>query len=182
MTDISPSEESSSPSTPRGPDPNRPPAEFVIPGTRQDEYTDGRKVWDWKTKYPPEARTALTTEAWILSGFLVLSLFVSGFFLSVTTQSLDLPLRWMMTSAASTSASNQIPTLHIDFRLLMIFFFGCVGGTTFSIKWLIHSAAKGKWHLDRRYWRLFVPLLGGVYACVVLSLFEAGLIGTSQPT
>jgi hypothetical protein len=67
--------------------------------------------------------------------------------------------------------------LNIDFRLLVIFFFGSLGGTTFSIKWLIHATAKRSWHLDRRYWRLFVPLIGGVYACVVLALLDGGLIG-----
>ena len=142
-------------------------AEFAIPGLQKDEYTDGRLPWDWKSKYPPEARAILNSEAWILFAILLVSLFVSGVFLSLATQSLDIPLY----------ASGQAPLLHVDFRLLMIFSVGAVGGITFSIKWLIHSAAKGKWHLDRRYWRFFVPALGGVYACVVLSLFEAGVIG-----
>lgn len=83
-------------------------------------------------------------------------------------------------------SSPEVPTpvLNIDFRLLMIFCVGCLGGTTFSIKWLVHSAAKCKWHLDRRYWRFFVPLIGGVYACVVLTLLDGGVIGAhtaSQP-
>ncbi len=71
--------------------------------------------------------------------------------------------------------------VHVSFRLLAIFFTGGLGGTTFSIKWLIHSVAKGKWHLDRRYWRLFVPAIGGVYACVVMTLFGAGFMAY-QPT
>ncbi|MFI4933492.1 MAG: hypothetical protein ACHP7N_02645 [Caulobacterales bacterium] len=71
--------------------------------------------------------------------------------------------------------------VHVSFRLLSIFFTGCLGGTTFSIKWLVHSVAKGKWHLDRRYWRFMVPAIGGVYACVVMTLFSAGLFA-SQAT
>ena len=51
-----------------------------------------------------------------------------------------------------------------------------MGGVTFSIKWLIHSAARGSWHLDRRYWRMLVPLIGGVYACVVVTLFDSGFM------
>ena len=39
----------------------------------------------------------------------------------------------------------------------------------------MHSTATGKWHLDRRYWRLLVPWVGGVYALVMLALFDAGL-------
>jgi hypothetical protein len=71
----------------------------------------------------------------------------------------------------------------VDARIIAVFFCGNVGGTTFSIKWLVHSIAKGSWHQDRTYWRFFVPLIGGVYACVVLTLFDSGLIGghTSDP-
>jgi hypothetical protein len=65
---------------------------------------------------------------------------------------------------------------NIDPRMIVLFFCGAVGGTTFSIKWLIHSVAKGNWHLDRRLWRLFVPLVGGVYACAVLTLLDSGMI------
>ena len=68
--------------------------------------------------------------------------------------------------------------VQVSFRLIAIFLTGFVGGSTFSIKWLIHSVAKGKWHLDRRYWRFLVPLIGGVYACVVMTLFGAGLFAT----
>ncbi len=145
--------------------------EFASP-VQKDEYTDGRLPWDWKSKYPPEARAILKFEAFVLLVILIVSLVISGLFLSLASQSFDIPLYVV----------GQAPLLlHIDCRLLMIFFVGFVGGTTFSIKWLIHSAAKGKWHLDRRYWRFFVPALGGVYACVVLTLFDAGLIGGQPP-
>jgi hypothetical protein len=126
MTDVPPPHSTGPPAAPI-PDGGPRPTEFAIPAIRPDEYTDGRKPWDWKTKYPPEARTALRSEAWILGGSLLVSLFVSGFFLSLATQSLDLPLHWLAPS------SGQTPTIHIDFRLLMIFGVGCVGGTTFSI-------------------------------------------------
>jgi uncharacterized membrane protein YedE/YeeE len=69
------------------------------------------------------------------------------------------------------------PGFVIDFNLLMTFAVGALGGTTFSVKWLVHAVAKGKWHLDRRYWRFFVPLIGGVYACVVLTLMNNGFVG-----
>ena len=133
---------------------SRPNSEFASPGVPRDEYTDGRAPWDWKTKYPPEARSALTCEAWLLGVVLFLLLIISGFFIGLATQSIEIKLGWL--------SATTPPSLTIDFRLLMIFFAGCLGGTTFSIKWLVHSAARGKWHLDRKYWRLFVPILGGV--------------------
>ncbi|MBI3495968.1 MAG: hypothetical protein HY058_01535 [Proteobacteria bacterium] len=86
-----------------------------------------------------------------------------------------------MPAAANAMGSSAL-VLTFDFRILAIFFAGGVGGITFSIKWLVHAVAWGKWHLDRRYWRLLVPLLGGVYACAVLTLFDAGLIGGGQAT
>eukprot|EP01032_Pedospumella_encystans_P000293 gene293-331_t len=63
-------------------------------------------------------------------------------------QTIDVPLKYG--EAPATSA-----IFHIELKLIAVFFVGCVGGTTFSIKWLIHSVAKLKWHLDRRYWRMF---------------------------
>jgi hypothetical protein len=64
----------------------------------------------------------------------------------------------------------------IDFRVLALFFAGSVGAVSFSIKWLVHACAKGTWHIDRRLWRLLTPFLGGAYACVVLTLFDAGIL------
>lgn len=125
------------------------------------DYTDGRALWEWGSKYPDEARHEITWEAKILAGLFSLSLCLAGLFLSVS-ESLD-------TNFVAIGLK-----FHINFKLLAIFFCGCVGGVTFSIKWLIHSAAKGKWHLDRRYWRLLVPMIGGVYACVVMTLFGSG--------
>jgi hypothetical protein len=88
----------------------------------------------------------------------------------------SLPVPPASDAAGPTTLASQL-ALTVECRLLALFFTGCVGGTTFSIKWLVHAAATGRWHLDRRYWRLFVPFVGGVYACVVLTLFDAGFIG-----
>jgi poly(3-hydroxybutyrate) depolymerase len=99
---------------------------------------------------------------------LVISLIVGGLLLSVVDESLKYTIQFSSTNAIS---------VNVQIRILAIFAVGCVGGTTFSIKWLVHAVAKRKWHLDRRYWRFFVPAIGGVYACVVLTLAEGGLVG-----
>jgi hypothetical protein len=98
---------------------------------------------------------------------------VDGVLLGMSGQTIIWPLDFL---AKQPDASATV--IRIDIRLLSIFFIGCLGGTTFSVKWLIHSAARSKWHLDRRYWRFFVPLIGGVYACVVLTLFDFGVLGS----
>ena len=144
---------------------------------RGAEYTDGRLPGDWESKYPPTARRSINKEACFLAMLLVILTMFSGSFLGLIGQPFHVPLSWLA-SQACTNCIAEIPRINVDFRLLSIFFVGSVGGTTFSIKWLVHSAAKCKWHLDRRYWRMFVPLIGGVYACVVLTLFDGGLMGT----
>ncbi len=136
----------------------------------KNDYTDGRLLGEWESKYPPAARRCINQEAFFLAGLLICLTCISGILLALAGQTIDVPLKYG--EAPATSAR-----FHIELKLIAVFFVGCVGGTTFSIKWLIHSVAKLKWHLDRRYWRMFVPLIGGVYACVVLTLFDGGMIG-----
>ncbi len=136
-----------------------------LSGKPPADYTDERQPWEWQSRYPPEARRTINQEAAILFALLLVTLLGAGICLGIGG-----PHDYFFTLLGAD--------VHISFRILAIFFTGCVGGTTFSIKWLIHSAAKGKWHLDRRYWRFLVPAIGGVYACVVMTLFGAGLFAS----
>lgn len=166
-------------STPPQPPP-QPDTSFTPPPIRVDPYTDDRKRWEWVSRYPAPARRGINFEAWLLSGMLALLLVLTGLGLGFAGQTFQIPLGSLapgQPAAQDATATSVSPvSLSIDPRLLTVFFAGCVGGTTFSIKWLVHAAAKGRWHLDRRYWRLLVPLMGGVYACVVLTLSDAGFI------
>ncbi|RWX78576.1 hypothetical protein EPK99_08195 [Neorhizobium lilium] len=147
-----------------------------VPATPgKNDYTDGRTLGEWESKYPTPARRCINQEAFFLAGLLIVLCCVSGLLLALSGQTVDMPL-----NSVAENASAKQNILHFDLKILTIFFVGCVGGTTFSIKWLIHSVAKLKWHLDRRYWRMFVPLIGGVYACVVLTLFDGGVIGVAD--
>jgi hypothetical protein len=131
------------------------------------DYTDGRKPWDWESRYPVEARSLMSTEAMVLIGMLVVALLADGVCLGLAGQPVSIGVGG--------------PQIWVSCRLLAIFCTGWLGGVTFSMKWLIHSVAKGKWHIDRRYWCLMVPVIGGVYACVVMTLFGAGLFH-GEPT
>lgn len=53
---------------------------------------------------------------------------------------------------------------------------GTLGGCVFSIKWYYHSIARGKWHLGRRAWRFFTPLVSGALAFATASLFISGVL------
>ena len=154
-----------------------PPPEFAAPGAKANDYTDGRRPGEWESKYPADARRCINQEAFVLAALLVFLTLISGALLALSNRSLHIPLAWL-----SFAAGENVPppAMDIDVRLLSTYFVGGLGGTTFSIKWLVHSAAKCKWHLDRRYWRLFVPLIGGVYACVVLTLLDGGIIGAQS--
>lgn len=136
------------------------------PTGKDDGYTDGRERWEWRSKYPKEACNEMRLEAWVLIVMLLVALMGAGLFLGAANQEIKFVL----------------VGLEMEFRCmqLAIFFVGWLGSVTFSIKWLVHSVAKGKWHLDRRYWRLLVPMIGGVYACVVLALLGAGYLGSGS--
>lgn len=136
-----------------------------ITPVKTDEYTDGRKLWEWESKFSLKAQQEIKFEARVLIGALIVALVITGFFLGLGNTSIEFVL----------PIGGAPPTLFVNCKLLSVFFTGVVGGITFSIKWLVHTAATGKWHMDRRYWRLLIPWIGGVYALVVLALFDAGL-------
>jgi hypothetical protein len=146
----------------------------AVPG-KQETYTDGRKSGDWDTRYPPEARKCINSEARVLCIALVVLTVISGVLLGLTGETIDISVTTL--SKLKADGTTFVPNLHVNVGLLLTYFVGCLGGTMYSIKWLIHSAAKCKWHLDRRYWRYFVPFMGGVYACVLLTLLDGGLVG-----
>ncbi len=152
----------------------KPSAQFSTPGRPPENYTDGRKPYDWKSKYDPEARQEIAYEEKRLLSYLAISLALAAFSLMLSGQDIRIPLPF---NGASSDGNPQQLSLTIGCHILAVFFVGWVGGTTFAVKWLVHACATGKWHLDRRSWRLIVPLLGGVYSCVMLTLLDAGMFG-----
>jgi hypothetical protein len=152
------------------------PAPFGVPG---DGHTDGRRQWEWQSKYPEAACVGIAFERTVLLAYLSVSLLLAGIFLCLAGQAARIILPW--NSMVSGSEGTPVPlSLVISFHIIAVHWVGCVGGTTFALKWLVHAVAKGTWHLDRRPWRLIVPLIGGVYACVVLTLLDAGVVGHAQ--
>jgi len=155
------------PDTPKTPVPPEKEKEFHTPFDPADGLEDGRKPWDWRSKFPDITKPLIKREAWIVLGYFVF--FFAASALSAAIQGNKIVL------------GDPSFAFTIDPKLLLIFFVGGMGGTTFSIKWLMHSVATGKWHIDRIYWRIFVPLVSGVYALVVLHLFGGGMIGAARP-
>lgn len=133
----------------------------------KNSYTDGRKPWDWESKYPVKARSEVRFEALFLIGSLIVCTALAGFSISLGDQVI----------VKKVQDEPDPVLMYINAKLFSLFFTGCVGGITFSIKWLVHAVATGKWHQDRRYWRLLIPWLGGVYALAVLMLASGGYLG-----
>ena len=133
----------------------------------EDGYADGRPPWEWKSRYPKEANRKVKCEALILTGLMIVGLSLSAVCLGLNN--------------ATFEVDFGVNSSTISIRWVAIYLVGFVGSVTYSLKWLIHAVAKGKWHEDRLYWRVLTPMSGGVYACVIIALWSKGLIGGPEP-
>jgi hypothetical protein len=125
----------------------------IDPGWAPNAPTDGRLPYQWQSRWPDAARRQMRLEAVAIVLTVLLGLaavVVAVFAIDVTS-----------------------PTFSFAGFLLAALGAGMLGGTTFAIKWFYHVVARGMWHLDRRYWRLFVPYASSLLA-VVTSLAVLG--------
>lgn len=126
------------------------------------DYTDGRSPLDWRSKYPIDARKQIRFEATYLAALLlslpaVIVVLLSG-----------IGCRWLPLDCRSSGEGC---------KYVFAFLGGALGGSLFATKWLYHSVAKRIWHVDRRLWRLFTPLLSGGLAFGTTLLIKANVIG-----
>lgn len=132
-----------------------------IPGFGPSDPTDNRKLLQWESRYPSEARKSINFEAGYLGILLALSPILM--FLLVAHlpdwawNRVDSPVRQAVTTYGLAWAA------------------GTLGGTLFAIKWLYHVVARELWNMDRRLWRLFTPHISGGLAFAVIVLISSGL-------
>lgn len=145
-----------------------------VPAFAPDEPTDGRKIGDWKTRYPDSAaRKGITIE----------SVYLAAIFLACPILMFAIEVGWLR-SLFYVSPKEWQRVSHWGFAWLG----GTLGGTLFSMKWMYHSVARGIWNQDRRLWRLFTPLLsaGVGFSLVALSagrvipIFGADVVRTNS--
>ncbi len=123
--------------------------------TENDDVEERREPFkEWASKYPPLARREIYCE-----GLYVFTVMVGG---------LLLPL--VVNGWANDKNSN------VAWYYFFSWVGGLIGGAVFSLKWLYHCEAKGKWNQDRRLWRLFSPWLSATLAFALFVLFESGLL------
>lgn len=127
------------------------------------DLPDGRERWDWKTRYPPEARLEFRWEAIYLFCLLIFSLSL-----------IFATWKGWINSLLSIPA-NRALTLN---QYIYYAASGMLGGVTFDIKYLYRVVARGFWHQDRRIWRIMSPYLAMTIALIVGAMINAGLMKT----
>lgn len=128
----------------------------------QADPTDGRRKYDWRSKYDdPMPRRAIRIEA----TYLALLLF--GYPVVMAWGWLEYPNSYL------ALPPEKYRTL---FRYALAWISGSLGGVLFALKWLYHSVARGTWHLDRRLWRLFTPHISGGLSFAMVALISSGAL------
>lgn len=126
------------------------------------DLTDGRNDYEWESKWPPDAWRGIRFEGVYLTILLIT--------LPVTTVAIwrQVPRNWL----------GDISSEEYDFLALRVYSIvgGILGGTLFSMKWLYHSVAHGRWHRDRRLWRFMTPMIAGGLAFAMLLLATADIV------
>ena len=127
--------------------------------------TDGRKPYEWQSKYPKDARNEMLGEAIYIGVVLVMSF-------------LGLFLNW---SGVFSCSLKEDPTRAVAFEGILLYFFsGLMGGTIFGIKYFYRVVARGYWTQDRKYWRVFSPWISACVALVVGCMVVSGYINAAQ--
>src|SRR5260221_7040917 len=101
------------------------------------DLTDGRLKGNWKSRYEAEALSHIKWEQKYLLLLLFTCLFVPLVLGVISNE-------WLATSPAKYQNLK---------KYLFGLFGGTLGGTLFSMKWLVHSVAKDTWNYDRQLWR-----------------------------
>ncbi|KAA6344189.1 hypothetical protein EZS27_008160 [termite gut metagenome] len=122
--------------------------------------SDGRKIGDWESKYPQEARNAINWEKRYL--LILLSVIaIMGFLLGIQCKSQIIQCDFALS-----------PKVH---SYCFAWIGGMLGGIVFVCKWLYHTVARGIWHIDRRIWRVVSPILSGIVALIFVVIFCSGI-------
>lgn len=141
---------------------------IITPGDHSGsaDPTDGRKKYDWKTRYPKRARIEIGIE----SVFLFFLLTIALFFIFCA---------WSNLSCAFLSLPDDKIQNFVKYTYYTMS--GLLGGVLFDLKSFYKSIARGWWHLDRRIWRFASPFVAMVVGFVVGAMVECSMITTSNP-
>lgn len=131
------------------------------PYSRAGDPTDGKIPYEWCSGYPRRAWIEIWGEAF----YLFILLILSHFLIFATWKG------WICSYLSITS--DQTLTFK---RYGYYVASGMLGGAAFATKHLYRSVARGRWHQDRRIWRLKSPLIGMSIALIIGAMGDASLI------
>lgn len=137
------------------------------PNAGSGDPTDGRKEYEWETKYPKHAKIEIRLEAIYLFVIFLLS-------------NLTIFAIWIGWACNWLSLTPEQATTFKRFAYYAAA--GMLGGVTFGIKYFYRVVARGYWHQDRRIWRLMSPFLSMTIALIVGLMLDASMIASTPPS
>lgn len=136
------------------------------PNAGVSDPTDGRKQYEWKTRYPSDARIKIRVETIYLFIIFFVSLFLifanwKGWFGLLFSLSTDDTLTFKKYAYYALS--------------------GMLGGITFGMKYFYRVVARGFWNQDRIIWRIMSPFIAMTVSLIVGMMIDASFLTAKQP-
>lgn len=130
--------------------------------------TDGRKQYDWESKYPECAQKEMKKEAIYIAIILIIAFSLLIF---IVGRLIDKVGNLIGLEAKKTASLEGV---------IIYFFSGLLGGTIFGLKYFYRVVSRGYWSQDRKYWRFFSPWISACVAFVVGCMVLSGYINATQ--
>lgn len=134
--------------------------------------TDGRDPFDWKSRYPQEAKREIRWEA-----FYIVCIFILSFLLLLLNY-----LCVFSKLLQKFTQCSQIKRFSIRRFEYLVYFLssGLLGGSIFGVKYFYRVIARGYWTQDRRYWRIFSPFISMTIAFIVGTMASSGILNSQN--
>lgn len=130
--------------------------------------TDGRKQYDWESKYPECAQKEMKKEAIYIA---IIRIIAFSLLIFIVGGLIDKVGNLIGLEAKKTASLEGV---------IIYFFSGLLGGTIFGLKYFYRVVSRGYWSQDRKYWRFFSPWISACVAFVVGCMVLSGYINATQ--
>lgn len=127
---------------------------------------DGHELWSWETKYDDAAWKIIKKEAIYLGVLLGAGIIL-------------LLVNYLGLLYCVINSIQSKPELLVT-KELYCAIFGFLGGTVYGIKILYKAVARGKWHVDRKLWRIFTPWVSLVLSIVIASIMSDTILSINN--